>query len=81
MSDLREAAGVNERALQYAFPEVTGMTPVMYLTQMRKALRAATQGLTTVTAEALRWSFGHFSDFCRAYKECSGELPSETLRR
>ncbi|QDU30623.1 transcriptional regulator EutR [Anatilimnocola aggregata] len=86
VTDLCEAAGVSERTLQYAFKELMGMTPVAYLTrlrlhQVRKSLRAATHGTTTVTAEALGWGFWHFGDFSRAYKECFGELPSETLRR
>jgi len=86
VTDICEATGVNERALQYAFKEVMGMSPVAYLTrlrlhQVRKSLRAATHGTTTVTAEALRWGFWHFGDFSRAYKDCFGELPSDTLRR
>ncbi len=86
VTDLCEAAGVSERTLQYAFKEVMGMTPVAYLTRLRlhrvrQALRAATHGSTTVTAEALKWGFWHFGDFSRAYKACFGELPSETLRR
>jgi AraC-like DNA-binding protein len=86
VSDICEATGVSERTLQYAFKEVMGMTPMAYLTrlrlhQVRKSLRAATHGTTTVTAEALRWGFWHFGDFSRSYKECFGELPSETLRQ
>jgi AraC-like DNA-binding protein len=86
VTDLCEAAGVSERTLQYAFNEVMGMTPVAYLTRLRlhrvrQALRAATHGTTTVTAEALRWGFWHFGHFSRAYKDCFGELPSDTLRR
>jgi AraC family transcriptional regulator, ethanolamine operon transcriptional activator len=86
MTDLCEAAGVSERTLQYAFKEVMGMTPVAYLTRLRlhrvrQALRAATPASTTVTKEALRWGFWHFGDFSRAYKDCFGELPSDTLRR
>ena len=86
VTDLCMAAGVSERTLQYAFKELMGITPVAYLTRLRlhrvrQALRAATHGTTTVTAEALRWGFWHFGDFSRAYKECFGELPSETLRR
>ncbi len=86
VTDLCTAAGVSERSLQYAFKELLGITPVAYLTRLRlhrvrQALRAATRGTTTVTSEALRWSFWHFSDFARAYKECFGELPSDTLRR
>jgi transcriptional regulator GlxA family with amidase domain len=72
--------------LQYAFKEVMGMTPVAYLARLRlhrvrHALRTASQASTTVTAEALRWGFWHFGDFSRAYKDCFGELPSDTLRR
>jgi AraC family transcriptional regulator, ethanolamine operon transcriptional activator len=86
VTDLCEAAGVSERTLQYAFKEVMGMTPVAYLTRLRlhrvrHALRAATQASTTVTTEALRWGFWHFGDFSRAYNDCFGELPSDTLRR
>jgi transcriptional regulator GlxA family with amidase domain len=86
VTDLCEAAGVSERTLQYAFNEVVGMTPVAYLTRLRlhrvrQALRAATHGTTTVTAEALRWGFWHFGHFSRAYKDCFGELASDTLRR
>ncbi|MBN2559831.1 MAG: helix-turn-helix domain-containing protein [Phycisphaerae bacterium] len=86
VTDLCMAAGVSERTLQYAFKELMGITPVAYLTRLRlhrvrQALRAATHGTTTVTAEALRWGFWHFGDFARAYKGCFGELPSDTLRR
>jgi transcriptional regulator GlxA family with amidase domain len=51
------------------------------LHRVRQALLAATQGSTTVSIEALNWGFWHFGEFARAYKECFGELPSETLRR
>jgi AraC-like DNA-binding protein len=86
VTDLCEAAGVSERTLQYAFKEVMGMTPVAYLIRLRlhrvrQSLRTATQASTTVTTEALRWGFWHFGDFSRAYKDCFGELPSDTLRR
>lgn len=86
VTGLCEAAEVSERTLQYAFKEVMGMTPVAYLARLRlhrvrHALRTATQASTTVTTEALRWGFWHFGDFSRAYKDCFGELPSDTLRR
>ena len=86
VTDLCVATGLSERTLQYAFQEVMGMSPVAYLTRLRlhrvrQALRTATQGSTTVSAEALNWGFWHFGDFSRAYKDCFGELPSETLRR
>lgn len=86
VTDLCEAARVSERTLQYAFKELMGMTPVAYLTRLRlhrvrQSLRLATHASTTVTKEALRWGFWHFGDFSRAYKDCFGELPSDTLRR
>jgi AraC family ethanolamine operon transcriptional activator len=86
VTDLCVATGVSERTLEYAFQKVMGITPVAYLTKLRlhrvrQALRMATHGSTTVSAEALNWGFWHFGDFSRAYKDCFGELPSETLRR
>jgi AraC-like DNA-binding protein len=86
VTDLCRAAAVSERALQYAFKEVMGLTPVAYLIRLRlhrvrQALLAATHGSTTVSAVALDWGFWHFGEFSRAYKDCFGELPSDTLRR
>jgi AraC-like DNA-binding protein len=86
VTDLCRAAGVSERALEYAFKEVTGLTPVQFLIRLRlhrvrQALLASTQESDTVASEALRWGFWHFGEFSRAYKACFGELPSETLRR
>jgi len=65
---------------------VMGLTPVAYLVRLRlhrvrQALLAAPCASTTVSAEALNWGFWHFGEFTRAYKECFGELPSDTLRR
>lgn len=85
VTDLCEAAGVSERTLQYAFKELMGMPPMAYLTRLRlhrarQNLRSASYASTTVAKEALRWGFWHFGDFSRSYKECFGELPSDTLR-
>jgi AraC family ethanolamine operon transcriptional activator len=84
VTDLCKAAGVSERTLEYAFKAVMGLTPVAYLIRLRlhrvrQALLAAPPGSTTVSAEALRWGFWHFGEFARAYKDCFGELPSDTL--
>ena len=86
VTDLCRVAAVSERTLEYAFKEIMGLTPVTYLTRLRlhrvrQALLAATPGSTTVSIEALNWGFWHFGEFSRAYRECFGELPSETLRR
>jgi AraC-like DNA-binding protein len=86
LSDICRAAAVSERALQYAFKEIMGLTPLAYLARVRlhrvrEALLAGTHGTTTVSVEALKWGFWHFGEFSRAYKNCFGELPSDTLRR
>jgi AraC-like DNA-binding protein len=86
VSDLCRVTGVSERTLEYAFREVLGLTPVAYLIRLRlhrvrEGLLAGTHATTTVTAEALNWGFWHFGEFSRAYKDCFGELPSDTLRR
>jgi AraC family transcriptional regulator, ethanolamine operon transcriptional activator len=86
VSDLCRVAGVSERALEYAFKDVMGLSPVVYLIRLRlhrvrQALLQAAKGSTTVSAEALNWGFWHFGEFSRAYRECFGELPSDTLRR
>jgi AraC-like DNA-binding protein len=86
LSDICRVTGVSERALQYAFREVMGLTPLAYLARarlhrVREALLEGTHGTTTVSAEALKWGFWHFGEFSRAYKDCFGELPSDTLRR
>jgi AraC-like DNA-binding protein len=86
VSDLCRVAGVSERTLEYAFKDVMGLAPVTYLIRLRlhrvrRALLAADQGTTTVSTEALNWGFWHFGEFSRAYKDCFGELPSDTLRR
>jgi transcriptional regulator GlxA family with amidase domain len=86
VSDLCRAASVSERTLENAFRNVMGLTPMNYLVRLRlhhvrEALLAGSHTSTTVSTEALKWGFWHFGDFSRAYKDCFGELPSDTLRR
>jgi AraC family ethanolamine operon transcriptional activator len=86
VSDLCRVAAASERTLENAFKEIMGLTPVSYLTRLRlhrvrEGLLEATQGSTTVSVEALKWGFWHFGEFSRAYKDCFGELPSDTLRK
>jgi AraC family ethanolamine operon transcriptional activator len=86
VSDLCRAAGVSERTLEYAFKEIMGLTPMAYLIRLRlhrvrKALLAARPETTTVSAQALTWGFWHFGEFSKAYRECFGESPSDTLRQ
>lgn len=85
VSDLCRVAAVSERALEYAFKQILGLTPVAYLTRLRlhrvrDALLCAVRDTTTVSSVALDWGFWHFGEFSHAYKACFGESPSETLR-
>ena len=85
MTDLCKVAGVSQRTLQYAFQELFGLSPMAYLTRLRlhrvrQALRTTRAPSTRVSAVALDWGFWHFGDFSRAYRECFGERPSDTLK-
>jgi AraC family transcriptional regulator, ethanolamine operon transcriptional activator len=86
VSDLCRATAVSERSLEYAFKQTLGLSPVAFLTRLRlhrvrDALRGPAQASKTVSTVALDWGFWHFGEFSRAYKDCFGESPSETLRR
>jgi AraC-like DNA-binding protein len=86
VSELCQAAGVSERTLEYAFKDVTKLSPVAYLVRLRlhwvrAALLAAEPGSTLISTEALKWGFWHFGEFSRSYKQCFGESPSDTLQR
>jgi AraC-like DNA-binding protein len=76
LSDLCSAAEVSERTLEGAFHEVMGLAPMAYLVRLRlhrarEALLGATQGSTTVSAEALNWGSWHFGEFSRASRTAS----------
>jgi AraC family ethanolamine operon transcriptional activator len=86
VSDLCRTAAVSERTLEVAFKQTVGLTPVAYLTRLRlhrvrDALQSEDRTGRTVSSIALDWGFWHFGEFSRAYRECFGELPSQTLRR
>lgn len=85
LSELCDTANVSERTLQYAFHDIMGMSPLTYLHRLRlhrarNELQKSESGSTTVTDVAMNWGFRHFGEFSRAYKNCFGELPSETLK-
>ncbi|WP_033287625.1 AraC family transcriptional regulator [Amycolatopsis jejuensis] len=86
VEDVAEAVGLGVRALQAAFRKHLGTTPTAHLREIRlrrvhEALRAAEPAECTVTDVALRWGFAHLGRFSASYRQCYGELPSETLRR
>ena len=85
VADLCRVFGVSRRSLQYAFEEVVGVNPVMYLraqrlSAVRRAIKTAETN-TTVMETAARWGFWHPSYFTASYKKLFGELPSATQQR
>lgn len=86
VADLCIALRVSRRTLQYSFQDVLELNPVKFLRALRlnavrRALKEAGPGATTVADVAARWGFWHLSHFATDYREMFGELPSETLRR
>ncbi len=82
---LAEVAGVSVRGLYAGFQEYCGVSPMLYLRnlrldQARGDLLAVGQG-TSVSGVAMRWGFTHLGRFSAEYKARHGESPSDTLRR
>ncbi|QTJ70507.1 AraC family transcriptional regulator (plasmid) [Rhodococcus sp. ZPP] len=82
---LAEIAGVTERALQAGFRKLVGVSPSIYVRDVRlervhaELLMGPAYG--TVTEIASRWGFYHLSRFAGQYKHRFGVLPSETMTR
>lgn len=81
------AVPVSIRAVQHAFRQRLGTTPMGYLRHVRMA-RARTDLLLadpaegdTVATIAARWGFDHGGRFADTFRRTYGEAPSETLRR
>jgi AraC-like DNA-binding protein len=86
VTDIASAAGVGARALQNAFHQHLGVTPMAYLRRARlegahRDLKAAdpTAG-ATVADVALRWGFTKADRFAATYRQTFGVTPSRTLR-
>jgi AraC-like DNA-binding protein len=85
LAGVAEAAGVTPRALQAAFRQHYGTTPMSYLRRVRlegahRDLQAASPGQESVTAVAYHWGFSSPSRFAAYYRGAYGVLPSRTLR-
>ena len=84
-SALAVAAGVSVRSLQDGFRRHVGVTPMVYLQEVRLGrahleLSTSAPGGITVGQVAHRWGFVHLGRFAAAYRRRFGVLPSETLR-
>lgn len=85
LAEVAEAAGVTPRALQAAFRQHYGTTPMTYLRRVRlegahRDLQTGSPGQESVTAVAYRWGFSSPSRFAAYYRGAYGVLPNRTLR-
>jgi AraC family ethanolamine operon transcriptional activator len=83
---LSTVIGVSERSLRNAFYDVYTTSPKRYLKirqlhRARHALRAADDGLATVTTVATFHGFFELGRFAGEYKALFGETPSRTLQK
>jgi AraC-like DNA-binding protein len=84
--EICKAIGVSSRTLQACCHEHLGMGPKHYLLLrrmqlVRRALRQATPGTTSVTEIATVHGFWQLGRFAVEYQSLYGESPSATLRR
>jgi transcriptional regulator GlxA family with amidase domain len=85
-ADIAAAAGIGVRAVQLAFKQHLGVTPMTYVRQVR--LERAHRDLQvadahsggTVKTIAARWGFAKPERFAALYRKSYGVLPSSTLR-
>lgn len=82
IEDMAAAAGVSPRALQLAFRDHRGTTPLAFWRDRRlaRAHDDLLSGRGSVTEIALRWGFAHFGRFAKAYRAHYGLCPRDTLR-
>jgi AraC family transcriptional regulator, ethanolamine operon transcriptional activator len=86
IEDLCKRVGVSRRNLHYAFDALLGMSPGRYLRSVRlnavrRSIKRAGPGGSTVADIAFSCGFCHPSHFTADYKRHFEELPSETARR
>lgn len=84
VSEIAREIGTSVRALQSAFKQFKGTTPLTYLRTIRlEAARKTLLGNTTslpISDVARSAGFTHMGRFAAAYQQAFGETPSETVR-
>jgi len=90
LADACMHVGVSARSLQMAFQRHTGMSPMVFLRDVRLDLvRSELQAgcddaaarAVKVTDVALRYGFLHLGHFAARYRQRFGEAPSQTIQR
>jgi AraC-like DNA-binding protein len=85
LADIAASVHVTPRALQYMFRNHRDTTPLGYLRRARLhqahlELLASDPAVTTVSAIARTWGFGHAGRFSAFHRRHYGESPFRTLR-
>ncbi|MBB6303539.1 AraC family transcriptional regulator [Rhizobium leucaenae] len=84
IADIAEAAGTSVRALQTAFQQFKGTTPLNYLRTIRlegvrKTLLDPANSVS-VAEVARSWGFSHMGRFAALYQQSYGEMPSNAAK-
>lgn len=81
LEEVAQVAGISPRALQLAFRQWRGTTPLGWWRDRRldRAHADLTAGQGTVTDVALKWGFTHFGRFSETYRARFGLSPRDTL--
>lgn len=84
VADIAREADTSVRALQAAFQQFKGTTPLNYMRTIRlegarKALMDAATTLS-VSEVARNWGFSHMGRFAALYHQSFGEMPSNTAK-
>lgn len=81
---LAQLAGVSLRSLYAGFKEFCGVSPMLYLRNLRldgARMALSTEPDASVACIAMQWGFSHLGRFSIEYKQRFGESPSESLRK